>query len=574
MKKNRTLDKNQIVVACLFAVCVLLVIIIFRVSGRVTPTVGSTVAAVTRDDVAKAYSFLNQEEAVQEALGEADGSFTYEAYWDFLEQLHLWEAGNLTDVLDWEAKAKENVSFETLIESRNRIAELFEADAAEPVMQEEERAEVRAVMPQVDENTRVRVLLLQNNEPLGKEIYFSANADYTITWNGKTRTKKKNKVIRAGQLKLEVGEKAVVKAESGEVYLADAHGNRDTLGYRGSFEITRFKGGYAVVNEVLIEDYLYGVVQSEMPAYFKEEALKAQAVCARTYIVTQLMQDNYPQYDADVDDSVRYQAYNQTAPDERVVAAVDATRGQILAKDDLPIHAYFFSTSHGVTSGREIWELEPLDYLQPVRGKQDGKAPDLSDEETFRAYIEAVDEEDYDYASNYYRWKATLDINEHLSEVTALIQRIDETYPEYVIIKDSEGQKTDAAALSEFGEAERLAVLERSASGAVLRLQISFSGGEVQVSNENYIRQLMGVCMNVLQYKDGSSAAAGGMLPSAYFSVQPIKEGIVLFGGGLGHGIGMSQYGADGMASDGAAMQEILMFYYRDVELYQLYAKA
>ena len=88
--------------------------------------------------------------------------------------------------------------------------------------------------------------------------------------------------------------------------------------------------------------------------------MKAQAVCARTYIVTQLMQDNYPQYDADVDDSVRFQAYNKAAPDTRVVEAVDATRGQILSKDGLPINAYFFSTSHGVTSGREIWGLSAL----------------------------------------------------------------------------------------------------------------------------------------------------------------------------------------------------------------------
>ena len=57
--------------------------------------------------------------------------------------------------------------------------------------------------------------------------------------------------------------------------------------------ITRHADGYSIVNEVPIEQYLYGVVQSEMPAYFEKEALKAQAVCARTYIVAQLMKDNY-----------------------------------------------------------------------------------------------------------------------------------------------------------------------------------------------------------------------------------------------------------------------------------------
>ncbi len=363
----------------------------------------------------------------------------------------------------------------------------------------------------------------------------------------------------------------MVRSKNGELYLTDRKGNRNTLGYSGSFRITRCKDGYAVVNEVLIEDYLYGVVQSEMPAYFEKEALKAQAVCARTYIVAQLMQEHYPQYDADVDDSVRFQAYNKAALDARVVEAVDDTKGLIIAKDNLPINAYFFSTSHGMTSGTEIWGLPALDYLQPARGNSDRALPDLFDEETFRTYISESDPEDYDASSGYYRWKATLDISSRLSEVKTLLQGIDEAHPEYVIIKDSHGQQTTAAAMNDWKEAQRLKVLERSSSGAVLRLLIAFSEGGVELSNENCIRQVLGVWMGDLRDKDGNSLAANGMLPSVYFYVQPIEEGIVLFGGGLGHGIGMSQYGADGYAKQGADMEEILHFYYQGVELYQLY---
>lgn len=91
--------------------------------------------------------------------------------------------------------------------------------------------------------------------------------------------------------------------------------------------------------------------------------------------------------------------------------------------------------------------------------------------------------------------------------------------------------------------------------------------------NESCIRQLLGIWMTGLRDKDGSSLSVGDMLPSAYFYVQPVKDGIVLFGGGLGHGIGMSQYGADGMAGRGADMREILDFYYKDVSLEQLYGE-
>lgn len=570
MKRNRMLDRNHMVVVGLLAVCVLLTVVIFMVSGDTVPAGLRAQAAVTKEDVAEAYEFLNQEEAVHAALESVDGTVTYGDYQDFLEQLHLWEAGDFSDIFD--GGIREGVSFSELEESRNRIAELFDMDVAvkeEPVAAQEP---IKAqAMPQTDENTVIRVLLLQGNEPLTDEVYFSANEAYTITWRGKTKEKEKNKVIRAGLLKLSAGESACVESENGEVYLANQKGERSTLGYRGRFVITRYKDGYAVVNEVPIEHYLYGVVQSEMPAYFEKEALKAQAVCARTYIVTQLMQDNYPQYGADVDDSVRYQAYNKTAPDERVMAAVDATKGQILTKGNQPISAYFFSTSHGMTSGTEIWELESCAYLQPVRGNAGARVKNLSDEETFCAYIEHMDESDYDYASNYYRWKAVLDLTTHGDQATALLKKMIKTNPQCVIIEDNEGNRADAAAIDGLKEAQRLEVLKRSYSGAVLELQISFLGGTVTLSNENYIRQMLGVWMDTLQYRDGTGAPAGDMLPSAYFYVQPVKEGIVLFGGGLGHGIGMSQYGANGMAAAGKKMDEILSFYYEGVKLHQLY---
>lgn len=573
MKKNRAFDNNQIVVSCLLLICVILIFVIFLISNRSVFAEEGTQTAVTGADVAETYAFLQQDEAVQAALGGAamDKMVTYGAYREFLKELHLWDAGNFEDYLDWDALKSKGVPADVLEESRGIVAELFETTAAEQEKREELlSAEAAPSMPQVDEHTKIRVLLLQNDLPVAKEIRFSANEAFSISWGKKTRTKKKNQVIRAGQLKLKVGQSAVVQSKKGELYLADQKGNRDTLDYNGSFRITRHEDGYTVVNEVLIEDYLCGVVQSEMPAYFEKEALKAQAVCARTYIVAQLMQEHYPQYDADVDDSVRFQAYNKAALDARVAEAVDETKGLILAKDDLPVNAYFFSTSHGMTSGTEIWGLSALDYLQPVRGNKDTALPDLSDEETFRTYISERDPDDYDASSSYYRWKATLDISSRLSDVKTLLQGIDEAHPEYVIIRDSHGQQTTAAAMDGW-ETRRLEVLERSSSGAVLRLLIVFSDGEAELSNENCIRQVLGVWMCDLQDKDGNSIAALDMLPSAYFYVQPVKEGIVLFGGGLGHGIGMSQYGADGYAKQGAKMEEILNFYYQNIELYQLY---
>lgn len=572
MKKNRTFDKNQIVVTCLLFICMILIFAIFFISNHAVSAEEGRQAGITCSDVKEAYAFLRQDEAVQAVLDKTkpDEPFTYKVYREFLKELHLWDAGNFEDYVDWDALEDQSVSADVLEESRGIVAELFETSAAEQGQHDQlPETAVAPSMPYVDEHTKIRVLLLQNDMPVAKEIRFSANEDFSISWGKKTKTKKKNQVIRAGQLKLKIGQSAAVRSKNGELYLTDRKGNRNTLGYSGSFRITRCKDGYAVVNEVLIEDYLYGVVQSEMPAYFEKEALKAQAVCARTYIVAQLMQEHYPQYDADVDDSVRFQAYNKAALDARVVEAVDDTKGLIIAKDNLPINAYFFSTSHGMTSGTEIWGLPALDYLQPARGNKDTATVDLSDEETFRTYIGERDPDDYDASSSYYRWEAMLDINSRLSDIKTLLQGIDGTQTD-VIIRDSQGKQTTAAAMDEW-EAQRLEVLERSSTGAVLRLLIVFSDGEAELSNENHIRQVLGVWMNALQDKDGNPLAVSDMLPSVYFYVQPVKEGIVLFGGGLGHGIGMSQYGADGYAKQGADMEEILDLYYRNTELYPLY---
>lgn len=578
MKTIRRLDRNQLVVACLFGICVLLIFLIFFISNHTAETKGNASSQVTSADVEEAYAFLAQDEAVKRVLSDVSSEdlFTYADYREFLEQLHLWEAADFEQLPGWDTSGKEGMSLAMLWQSRDLVEELFEMTAEEQEdTTKEESAEANkkpAAMPAVDEHTKVRVLLLQDKKPLREEVYVSANQPYEITWKEHTKTKKKDQMIRAGQLKLDIGEAAEISSKKGDVYLTDEKGTRASLGYRGSFWITRYADGYALVNEVEIEDYLYGVVQSEMPAYFETEALKAQAVCARTYIVSQLMQENYPDYHADVDDSVNFQVYNQASPDERVVKAVNATKGLILEADGLPVNAYFFSTSHGMTSGREIWGLSDLPYLQPVRGNVQVEPVDLSKEENFRTYIRETDKDDYDASGSYYRWKAVLDITTRLNDVKTLLCRIEGSQPDHVTITNNDGQRIRAAEISDWKNAQQLKVLERSSSGAVTCLQIVFSEGRVEITNESYIRQVLGLWIRTMQDKDGSFVNAGEMLPSVYFYIQPVKEGIVLFGGGYGHGIGMSQYGADGMAKTGADMKDILHFYYQDVELIQLYA--
>ena len=92
-----------------------------------------------------------------------------------------------------------------------------------------------------------------------------------------------------------------------------------------------------------------------MPSSYPLEALKAQAVCARTYAWKQIKEKKLEAYGADVDDSVNYQVYNNIGREANATQAVKETKGRILSQRGEPIEAYYFSTSAGMTSTDEIW---------------------------------------------------------------------------------------------------------------------------------------------------------------------------------------------------------------------------
>ena len=115
--------------------------------------------------------------------------------------------------------------------------------------------------------------------------------------------------------------------QSGSIY----HKEKDVgEGYPGELDYYEEPQGWVIVNEVPLEEYLRFVVPSEMPASYALEALKAQAVCARTYAVWQMQEYAYPEYEAHVDDSTSYQVYHKIDSQNSTDQAVEETAGQIL----------------------------------------------------------------------------------------------------------------------------------------------------------------------------------------------------------------------------------------------------
>lgn len=342
--------------------------------------------------------------------------------------------------------------------------------------------------------------------------------------------------------------------------------------YRGTLEITLQSGKLLVVNELSLEEYLYGVLPSEMPDNFGTEALKAQAVCARSYACNQLLANRYCAYGAHVDDSMNCQVYQNYGETEEAVKAVKATFGKVLEQDGKCITAYYFSCSYGHTSdSKAVWGKDAGTVLGGVAQTDGTVGQDLSTEEGFVKYLNS-ERTWYDEESLWFRWETVLG-----SELDALIlERLkarQQAVPDCILIQKEvteEGMTFTQGVPEKFGTLEDIVVVERSESGLITKLLLVGSEESYLILKEYNIRFVLAP-KNTVYLQGGSTTSNMTLLPSAYFTVDAKNNLFVISGGGYGHGVGMSQYGARYLAEHGRNFEEILTHFYRGAELGYLY---
>ncbi len=313
--------------------------------------------------------------------------------------------------------------------------------------------------------------------------------------------------------------------------------------YYGKLYVSMGKTGVRIVNELPLEQYLYYVVPSEMPASYELEALKAQAVCARTFAARAILDDAYGSYGAHVDDSIACQVYNNGKPTARVKQAVNETYGEILEYDGEPITAYFFSTSCGLTTDRGDSGVEP--YLKGKAVTENEAQAVYKEEASFSAFIHS-EADGYEKEFPYYRWQISY-TGEELGN----------------LIKNATGK--------EIGAVTAVSVTKRGTNGIVEAIQFRGEKGTVSIEKEYTIRRALSMDGKVLSLHDGSKRKDGGTLPSAFFVVEKQEKSFQFYGGGYGHGLGMSQNGACQMAKEGMEYSEILKFFYNEIQIGKLY---
>lgn len=280
-----------------------------------------------------------------------------------------------------------------------------------------------------------------------------------------------------------------------------------------------------------LEEYVAGVVMAEMPPSFPKEALKAQAVAARTYVWRRLVRgqkvSTHPK--ADVSSDFREsQAWHRPERlmrqwgwlrfryyQARVVAAVRATHGQVLVYQGAPALTVYHSTSGGVTaSAADYWGQE-IPYLQRVASPFEAESPHC--ERVVRLPIAHV---------------VGKVLGRQGTNIHALVDKL---------------SAAGRGAMDNLRE--KLRIVERTPEGRVLTLDCFGTA----VSGRRF-RELLG-------------------LPSTWFSLEVAPEAgeIVFHCRGFGHGVGMSQYGAQGYASRGWSYRRILSHYYPGTSLVQVY---
>lgn len=390
--------------------------------------------------------------------------------------------------------------------------------------------------------------------------------------------------------------------------------------YRGQLEITAAEDGskLRLVNELNMEQYLYQVVPSEMPASFGLEALKAQAVAARTYALADYMSNRFAHYGFHVDDSTSSQVYNNTAEHALIKQAVDATAGQIMVSGGMLVDARYYSTSGGYgASKHEVWadtgtNLFPGTAIPYLTAKSYTFSPtnseemleiDTSDEDAIKAFYKDLSLTGYDSDSLYFRWKVSLTADELANTINKNIKLRYAADPLFILTEQGKNKFVSKPIPEEgIGELLGMSVAKRGAGGNITELIIEGTTGTYKIIKEYNIRFTIrptkadtGSETDILAYraKGGSSdydAASTlknpSILYSAFFTldIETIdtaqgngkgkgkgnKDEIVnvtFYGGGNGHAVGMSQYGAQMLGKSGWAYADILNAYYSNMNI-------
>jgi SpoIID/LytB domain protein len=303
-------------------------------------------------------------------------------------------------------------------------------------------------------------------------------------------------------------------------------------------------GTYSLVNKVPVETYLRGVVPYEIGTSAPKAALEAQAIIARTYALRNVRRfavDNY-QLCADTHCQVYFGLKGVSPSTDKAIAA---TRGMVLTYKNELVDALYSASTGGVTASfSDVWNGDDRPYLRPVVDAASDvwnlSGQKLTEEKNFQAFInqkQGFNESGWQL----FRWRRESNIED-----------ISKSLQKFLRVKKSPFAK--------FKEIREMKVVERSSSGRILKLDIDTEIGSFNLKKDE-VRSAFAPPISTLFYLE----------PLSKDGVQ--LSGYAFVGGGMGHGVGLSQVGAQNLALLGWSSANILKFYYPDTQIQVLNSK-
>lgn len=433
------------------------------------------------------------------------------------------------------------------------------------------------------------------------KLLFSSKKSFVAEFNGNEYKIPKNNILKAefknGQIELTINTKnnddlvlkTVLGATGDRIKISPTpdysisvsslkRKNGYTPSYYGAFELFTENDSMRLINEVSVEDYLKYVVPSEMLGSGGVEGYKVQAVAARTYVLSDLLSGRFSSYGFHVDDTTQSQVYNSMPSNPQCDNAVEETAGLIMTYEGKIIDAKYYSTSCGLGAPfNQIWYNgtgykgnNPEPYLE-FNDYTQNNIKDLSREEDAANFFKDWTIKSYDSDSPYFRWKFTMDkktLNETVN--SNIYERYKKKPESFKKLWNFNIYRKTVIPEEGIGKIEDIYISKRGKAGNVLEMTIISETGTYRIEGDINIKRLLTPKDMVVTPIYGKKKENLSSFLSSFFIIdkelqnKSIKQ-VTIYGGGYGHGVGMSQYGVISLVRTGKNFKEILSLYYNNI---------
>lgn len=342
--------------------------------------------------------------------------------------------------------------------------------------------------------------------------------------------------------------------------------------YFGNIEIIKENDKYILINEIEFEKYMESVLSSNNGNYENIEMLKTMAIINRSISLSNIKENRFKDMGANVDDSSKSIIYNNLPVNENIKKAIAETKGKFLHYNQEIIKPNYFGYSAGVIANSgEIWAgkkfkdfpTENKEYLTYKKLFTDAVYDNLQDEVNSNIFFKSKDIDSIEKDSEWFRWTTSLE----QSNIDNLNKNIELIYNKHKnFIKTYENGEYIYKPIKTIGKLKDINVIERGKAGNIMKLEVIGEESKILLITDSVIKEFF--ALDYIIDNNGKRINNIKKLPSSYFVFDKVYDSngylqkLVFYGGGNGHGVGLSLYAANKLAEQGKTYEEIISFFY------------